>query len=161
VRLRITGRFTLEVDGQRYTARNTPTHEGVKELMGRFLRTGNDPFGQTGPEWWMGFVNTAGFSAYSPTDTLASHAGWVESAHDRLFIGGSAAVVAGDNLSASISLQSSENIDPAVTVRGLFLSSVETGSSGFLWATADIDEGSVSIPLGAAVVATYTITLGV
>lgn len=53
---------------------NLVTIAGRNELLNATFRSG-----KVANAWCVGLVNQAGFSAYAAADTMASHAGWVES----------------------------------------------------------------------------------
>jgi hypothetical protein len=91
--------------------------------------------------WFVGLVDNASWSAYAVGDTMASHAGWIETnttysqATRPAWTGGSVAAGSVDN-SASVAVFS---MTGTITVRGAFQNSVSTkgGTLGILYGVAD------------------------
>src|SRR3954449_11408668 len=54
--------------------KNLMATTGLNKLLDATLKTG-----LTSPAWYIGLVDNASFSAFSAADTMASHAGWIES----------------------------------------------------------------------------------
>jgi len=142
----------------RRVAYNTLTHEGLRYLLdaaaNHFLLVA-DP----SSKMYFGFVGTSGFSAYSQTDTLSSHAGWAEvvALGGRKSSGQASAVAAADGLSSSKVLSKDYSLTSTdLVARGLFLSTT-TDNSGIMWSAGDFNEGAVSIPSGSTLTATYTV----
>jgi hypothetical protein len=91
--------------------------------------------------WYVGLVDNASWSAYAVGDTMASHAGWIETnttysqAARPAWTGGTVSAGSVDN-SASVAVFS---MTGTITVRGAFLNSITTkgGTLGTLYGEAD------------------------
>lgn len=98
--------------------------------------TFNSPASAT--TWYCGLVNNAGFTAYAAADTLASHSGWAEAAQ---YTGNRPAWTKNGAASAGAMSNSSSKasfaVNDTVTIRGAFLASVATGTSGTLYGVGD------------------------
>lgn len=109
--------------------------------------------------WYMGLVNNAGFSAFANADTMASHAGWTETA--AYAEANRPEWTAGTAASRSITNASTVDfsINATVTIRGIFITSNSTksGSTGVLWATAAF-ASNVSATNGDTLKVTYTVS---
>jgi hypothetical protein len=85
--------------------------------------------------WYLGIIDNNGFTAVSIDDTLASHTGWNEASEDRLEWAPDAA--------ANGSIQNNTPVEftftNTTTVKGIFLASVQTGTSGVLFSTVLYD----------------------
>lgn len=111
--------------------------------------------------WYVGLVNNASFSAYDPTDTMSSHAGWLEAANYSnatrpAWTGGTASAGSIDN-SASKAVF---NINGTLTIRGAFLTSDNTvsGTSGTLYGESDFTS-SRAVLSGDTLNVTVTLTI--
>lgn len=109
--------------------------------------------------WYAGLINNSGFSALSNADTMASHAGWAETAaYDEAtrpeWTAGTAAARAITN-SSTIDF----SINATVTIKGIFITSVNTksGATGILWSTASF-ASPVSASNGDTLKVTYTVS---
>jgi hypothetical protein len=91
-----------------------------------------------GFSWYCGLVNNASFTAYAAGDTLASHAGWLEGTP---YAGNRPAWTkngaASSGAMSNSSSKASYSINATLTVRGAFLASVNTGTSGILYGAGD------------------------
>jgi hypothetical protein len=107
--------------------------------------------------WYLGLINSAGFSALAAGDTLASHAGWTETTS---YTGSRPAWTEG--ASSGQATTNAATVDFAmastVTVHGLLLASVASGSSGTLFCTAGFAGGSQSVVSGDTLKTTLTIS---
>ena len=109
--------------------------------------------------WYMGLINNASFSALAAADTMASHAGWAETAaYDEAtrpeWTAGSAATRAVTN-----SVTVDFTMDATITVRGIFVASDSTksGTGGTLWSTAAFSSNA-STTDGDVLRVTYTVS---
>jgi hypothetical protein len=88
--------------------------------------------------WYISLINDSGFSAVSAGDTMSSHAGWTELTNytESTRPQWSPAAASGGIVQNTTAI--SFTISGARTVRGLFVTSVNTkgGTTGTLWATA-------------------------
>lgn len=110
--------------------------------------------------WYIGLVDNAGFSAFANADTMASHAGWVET-HTTYSAGTRPEWTAGT--AASRSITNAVTVDfsmtGTITVKGIFITSVSTkgGSTGTLWSTAAF-ASNVTANNGDTLKVTYTVS---
>ena len=109
--------------------------------------------------WYIGLVDNAGFSAFANADTMASHAGWVEStAYSQAtrpeWTAGTAASRQITN-AATVDF----SINATATLKGIFITSNNTkgGTTGTLWSTAAF-ASNVSANNGDTLKVTYTVS---
>lgn len=106
--------------------------------------------------WYLGLIDNAGFSALAAGDTMASHAGWAEatgySGNRKEWTEGAATARAITN-SATVDF----SMTGTATIKGVFLNSDDTGTSGTLWATAAF-ASNVSVVNGDTLKVTYTVS---
>lgn len=96
------------------------------------------PVTQVNP-WYIGLINDTPTPVLDEDDTLSSHTGWTELTD----YSGSRKAWDDANASAKIkgaSTVSTFAINATVTVNGIFVCSVSSGTSGILWATGSFDE---------------------
>lgn len=83
--------------------------------------------------WYVGLVDNAGWTAFAAADTLASHAGWTEfttySATRKALTLGTPAAGSVDNSASKASF----TITTGGTLKGAFVCSVTSGTSGTLY----------------------------
>ena len=115
---------------------NTMMTEGLNNLLDTCL-------GGTAEEsaWYVGLVDNAGFSAYAAANTLASHAGWTEIVPGTAYTGNRQVWTKNGVASAgAMSNSSSKAVFPILqtkTIRGAFLCSSATGTTGKLYGAVD------------------------
>jgi hypothetical protein len=151
--LQLWGVYTLEHvrDGEEigfYVAKNDVTTLGLSHILDvQFHGTTQVA------TWYLGLIDSAGFTALADGDTLASHGGWSEFTN---YTGNRQEWTEGAAVSGVMT--NAATVDFAITgsgtIKGLFLSSVASGTSGVLWSTALFSGGSE-----ATVVASDTLKL--
>lgn len=109
--------------------------------------------------WYTGLVDNSGFTAFSNSDTMASHTGWSEStAYSEA---NRPEWTAGTPSSRSITNASTVDfsINATVTIKGIFITSDNTksGTTGTLWSTAAF-ASNVSAQNGDTLKVTYTLS---
>lgn len=108
--------------------------------------------------WYIGLISSSGYSAISAADTLASHAGWTEgtpySGNRPAWTPGAASGGVTTNGSAI-----AFTINATLTVKGMFLASANTGTTGTLMSAALFSGGDASVISGDTLNVTYTFTL--
>jgi hypothetical protein len=111
---------------------NAPTSAGLNDILSVYLGGGTQK-----TAWFMGLVASAGFSAFAPGDTMASHPGWAEltgyaETARPAWTPGAAAGQAITNPTAA-----AFTMNGAQTIKGAFLvsDSTKAGTAGTLWAT--------------------------
>lgn len=136
----------------RDTAKNAFTTEGLNHVLDVAVH-GTTPVSP----WYIGLIADGSYSALAAGDTLASHAGWTE-----------ADVISGNRLewtegaaAGGVTTNSStvdHTIDASDTVKGAFLCSVASGTSGVLLCTALFSQGDRAVVSGDTLQVTYTLT---
>lgn len=109
--------------------------------------------------WYIGLVDNSGWTAFANADTMASHAGWTESA--AYTETARPEWTAGTAASRSITNSSTVDfsINATVTLKGIFIvdNSTKSGTSGTLWSTASF-ASNVSAVNGDTLKVTYTVS---
>lgn len=109
--------------------------------------------------WYMGIVDNSGFSAFSNSDTMSSHAGWSESTAysqaNRVQWSPDAAA----SRQTTNSTPAEFSINGTATLKGIFITSSNTksGTTGTLWATAAFSS-TVAVTSGDTLKVTYTVS---
>ena len=133
-----------------YDLQNGVTTEGKNKLFDVMFH-GSTPV----DPWYIGLIDNTGWTVEAAADTLASHAGWTEftsySGSRKEWTEGAA---------SSQSITNGTSVDFAITatgtLKGIFIASAASGSSGTLWATADF-ASLVSVSNGDTLKITYTV----
>lgn len=161
------GHFHIEhwrpdpVTGELKWLKNIDFHNGIStEGLNSLLGVGFHADTQI-TAWYIFPINNVGYSALSPADTAASHAGWVESTaySETTRVAWGPAAPSGGSLLNSTPLVMTISADSTALV-GMGVASVSTKSStsGKLWATGLF--GSVqNMATGDVLKITYTVTL--
>jgi hypothetical protein len=111
--------------------------------------------------FFVGLVDNASFSAYSAADTMASHAGWLESAaysnatRPALTLGTAAAGSIDNSASKAVF-----NINATATILGAFVAtnSTKSGTTGTLYGAASFTGGSRAVLNGDTLNVTTTLS---
>lgn len=133
----VAGRFDLTVKRKGKIIDRQQFPNGIVDVGINYLLEAGFYEDTTGDEtWFIGLVNNSGFSAFANADTLASHAGWTEfTSYDEVN-----RVAWGPDAPASRTITNSTpatfTINSGGTLKGIFVASVNTGTSGILWSTA-------------------------
>lgn len=110
--------------------------------------------------WYMGLVNNTGFTAYSASDTLATHAGWTELAAGTAYSGNRPTMAWNAASSGSkASTATSFSIIATNTVLGALVCTVASGTSGTLYSAGSFTGGARSVVNTDTLNVTYTATL--
>jgi hypothetical protein len=158
------GVYTVEcvgADGQikwTETFHNLVVNEGLQDMNTKYFK------GSTyTAAWYLGLVQGPGGSnTYAAGDTLASHAGWTETA---AYSGTRKAVTFGTATTADPSVidnsasVASFAMNATVTVAGAFLGSVDSGTSGVLFSVGSFTGGDKFVDSGDTLNVTYTFSL--
>ncbi len=155
------GVFTVECfgpDGSKRwseSVKNGVVNSALDDLLNVYLGNGS----QTAT-WYIGLIDNASYSALSASDTMASHAGWIENtdysqANRPAWTPGAAS---GQAVTNGTSVDFSMNATK--TIRGLFLTSNSTksGTTGKLFATAAFSGGNQVVNNGDTLKVTYTVS---
>lgn len=129
------------------------TNWAVNSILGTTFPTGPNT-------WYIGLINNSPSPVLSPTDILSNHSGWSEA-------NGGGTIYTGNRplwTNGSASNQSITNASPvtfaivgSVTIYGVFLCSVATGSSGNLFGTGQLIGGPQSAVSGDTLSVTITV----
>jgi len=109
--------------------------------------------------WFIGLIDSSGYSALAAADTMASHAGWNEftsyTEANRVAWGVGAAA----SQSITNASPATFNVSGSGTVKGVFVVSNNTksGTTGTLWATA-LFSAEVPVSNGDQLKITYTVS---
>jgi len=107
--------------------------------------------------WYLGIIDDSGFSALDATDTMASHAGWVElTTYDEATrVAWTPGAAVAKTITNAVTIDFTFNA--VKTLKGVFLSSVSTkgDTTGILWATA-LFSSDIPVGIGSIVKLTYT-----
>ena len=142
-----TGRLKWATD-----SKNAVVTEGLNYL----LDVGFHGATQISP-WYIGLIHDTNYTGLSASDTLASHGGWEEGTEytgDRpeWTEGAASGGVMTNGSTVDFSINAS------ATMKGGFLCSVSTGSTGTLFCTALFSAGDQPVGSGDTLRATYTLT---
>jgi len=109
--------------------------------------------------WYIGLIDNASFSALANADTMASHAGWIESADYSEAT--RPAWTPGTASSRQITNASTVDfsINATKTIKGIFITTNNTksGTTGTLWSTAAFGS-TVGVANGDSLKVTYTLS---
>jgi len=159
--LEVAGQFSFELlkkDGsiQKIEALNAVTNVGKNGLLDIMFNDGTQL-----TTWYCGLVNNASFTAFAPTtDTMDSHAGWIE-------FTGYTEGTREEWTSGAASSQSITNstameftINATATLKGAFIASNSTksGTTGTLWSTVAFSN-TVAVESGDVFRVTYTLNV--
>jgi len=132
-------------------AHNIVVNAGLNYLLDAGL-SGGTPI----TSWYVGLVDNSGFTAYAAGDTLATHTGWSEfssySGNRQAWTDGGVSSQSVDNSGSPASF----SITGSGTIRGCFLASAASGSTGTLFAEVDFSGGNRTVGNGDTVEVTYT-----
>lgn len=112
---------------------NDVTNAGKNDLFDKYFRNGT-----TAAAWYIGLIDSSGFTAFAAGDTMSSHSGWNEfTTYDE-----ATRVAWGPDAAASQAITNSTkatfNIAGSGTIKGILVVTVSTkgGTTGILWSTA-------------------------
>ena len=122
--------------------RNGPTIQGVNYLLDVAFRGRAQP-----TQWYAGLVSGSGYSGVSEDDTMVSHSGWNEFTNG----GGSRRPWTGlaSPSGGVVGTTTLFTLGAVGNIRGMFLTSEPTGTTGLLYSTAiDVNGGLDVAPAG-------------
>ena len=140
---------------------NLVVNQGLQDMNTKYFK------GTTySAAWYVGLVDAAGFTAYDPTDTMASHTGWVEttaySGANRATATFGTATTADPSVIDNSLSQAQFSITGTVTVKGAFLTATQdkTTNTGVLFSVSSFQApGDRSVVSGDTLNVTYTFSL--
>lgn len=152
----IGGTFHIELldkDGNlkaKFDAKNGVTTEGKNKILDVMFHATTQI-----TTWYIGLMDNSGYTAEAAGDTLASHTGWNEFTN---YSGNRKEWTEGAASSGSITNGTSVDfsITGSGTLKGIFLASASSGTSGTLWATAAFDS-TQPVANGDTLKITYTV----
>lgn len=109
--------------------------------------------------WYIGLIDSSGYSSLAAADTMSSHAGWAEhtSGYSQ-----SARPTWSPGSASGQSVTNASTVDftitSSITIKGMFLTTVSTkgGTTGILWCTALFTSGDQALVNGQTLKITYT-----
>lgn len=124
-----------------------------KDLLLNVMFHGSTPV----DPWYIGLINASGWSIETASDTLASHAGWVEfTSYTGNRIQWTEGATSGGAITNSSPL--SFAITVSGSIKGVLISSVASGTGGTLWSTADF-ASPIAVSNGDSLKVTYNISV--
>lgn len=137
---------------------NGITDEGIHYVLEVAFRDGTAPDPAQIAAWYAGLINDASFTGVAAGDTMASHAGWIEThtTYDEATRVADAFTAAA---SRAITSAFSFTMNATITVRGIFIVSNSTkgGSTGTLFSTA-LFASPPTLVAGNVLTANYSLT---
>ena len=156
------GRFDVEhldkngnIKG-RYSMPNGIVNEGKDKILDDMF---NDGVQTANNSWFIGLIDSSGYTGLNDTDTMSSASGWNEfttySEGTRVAWGSAVAA----SQSTTNGTAATFNITGSATVNGVFITtnSTKSGTSGTLWATA-LFAAAVPVSNGDQLKITYTVS---
>lgn len=122
------------------TAKNLVTNQGLQDMNSKYFKGSAYT-----AAWYLGLVNASPSPSYAAADTMASHAGWVEttdySGTDRATVTFGTATTADPSVIDNDASQASFSITGTVTVAGAFLTATQDNSTntGVLFSVASFE----------------------
>lgn len=140
---------------------NLVVNQGLQDMNTKYFK------GTTySAAWYVGLVDAAGFTAYDPTDTMASHTGWTEttsySGANRATATFGTATTADPSVIDNSANKAQFSMTGTVTVKGAFLTATQdkTTNSGVLFSVSSFQSpGDRSVVNGDTLNVTYTFSL--
>jgi hypothetical protein len=135
---------------------NLVTNAGRDDLVNKYFKGSSYT-----AAWYVGIIEDTSFSAYANADTLASHAGWTECT---AYSGSRKAATFGSSSgTTTVSLDNSGSpaafaINATKTVKGCFLCTASSGTSGVLYSAGGFTGGDRSVVNGDTLNVTVTLT---
>jgi hypothetical protein len=158
------GMYTVEcvgADGQvkwTDTFHNLVVNQGVQDMNAQYFKGAAYT-----AAFFLGLVTGPGSgTTFAAGDTLASHAGWTESAAyagSRKAVTFGTATTANPSVTTNSASPSSFVMNATVTIGGAFLCTVASGSSGVLFSAGDFTGGDKFVDSGDTLNVTYTFSL--
>ena len=138
-------------------AKNAVTNAGLDSILTIYFTAGTAI-----PVFYVGLVDNAGYTAFSATDTLASHAGWAENTQytgTRQAWGNGASSGQSVTNATALSYAMTPSVGSPATIRGLFLASNTSSNSSayLLFSTAAFSQGNQTVNNGDTLKVTYTV----
>lgn len=136
-----------------YVVPNTITLPAKDNILNVYFSSGT----QT-TSWYCGLIDNSGYTATANTDTMASHPGWNEFTTYSNSTRPSWGVGSSSGQSVTNASPTTFNINGNGTVKGIFVTSVNTisGNTGILWTSA-LFSANVSVVNGDSLKITYTV----
>lgn len=140
------------------TFHNLVMNGGVQDMNAQYFKGTS-----YSPTFYLGLVTGPGSgTTFAAGDTLASHAGWTESAAytgSRKTVTFGTATTANPSVTTNSASPSSFAMNATATIAGAFLCTVASGTSGVLFSAGDFTGGDKSVASGDTLNVTYTFSL--
>lgn len=137
-------------------AKNMVVNLALNDLLNVVLRNTT----QTAA-WYIGLVDATSFTGFNPTDTAATHSGWIEN----VGFSNSTRVTWSPTVASSQAVTNTTtadfNMTSTASIKGLFLSSsnvLSPGTAGALFSTALFSGGTQGVNNGDTLKITYTVS---
>lgn len=135
---------------------NLVTNAGRADVLSRYFKLSALP-----AAWSIGLIDNASFSAVANADTLASHAGWLESTaytgNRKAWTGGSITGTTTGSVD-NVASPGAFAINATATINGCFLCDATSGTSGVLYSAASFSGGNRAVVNGDTLNVTATLT---
>lgn len=134
-------------------ARNLVTTPGKNDLADKYFAGSAYT-----AAWYIGLIDLTSYTAVAATDTMASHAGWVESSAYSQANRPTTAWAAASAGSKALSAALTYSINATVTIKGCFLTSNNTkgGTTGVLYSAGLFTGGDKALSNGDTLSVSYT-----
>lgn len=146
-------KWSESIDCGKHQDGNGVTTAGVNSLLDVYFRAQTQL-----TTWYIGLVDNSGFSSFSATDTMSSHAGWTESTAytSATRVQWTPSAASGGSISHSGTIDFTMNAGG--TLKGAFVVSNSTkgGTSGTLWATGSFSSTQTFVSTDVIKVTTTT-----
>lgn len=143
------------------SAKNLVTNQGLQDMNNKYFKGSAYT-----AAWYLGLVNASPSPTYAAGDTMASHAGWVEttdySGTDRATVNFGTPTTADPSVIDNDASQASFTITGTVTVAGAFLTATQdnTTNTGVLFSVASFEApGDRSVVNGDTLLVKYEFSL--
>jgi hypothetical protein len=139
-----------------YNTINDITNQGKNDIFNVYFNNGTQTANNS---WFIGLLNSSGFSAVVATDVMSSHGGWTEftsyTETNRVAWGSGTST----GQSVTNATPATFDINASGTVKGVFIvtNSTKSGTTGVLWATA-LFGADVPVTNGDQLKITYTVS---
>ena len=159
---RATGVYTVEcygADGQlKWSDRidNLVTTAGKNDALDKYLAGSAYT-----AAWYLGLIDSTGYSAVAAGDTASSHAGWAESTAYSQSTRPAASWASASGGSKALSSAASFSINATATIKGAFLvsNSTKSGTTGVLYSAGLFSGGDRTVANGDTLNVSYTASL--
>lgn len=135
---------------------NLVTNGGKDDILNVYFHSSTQTL-----TWYIGLIDSSGYTAIAATDTMAAHAGWNEFTTYSETVRQTWGVGASSGQSVTNATPATFSISGSGTVKGIFVTTVNTksGTTGTLWSAA-LFAAAVAVVNGDSLKITYTVNAG-